>query len=411
MESLSGKILSLVTAAAGLLLLFACSTPAAAQSQSPVKDVFLTEIDVTGVNSSAGLPGHGILDGLAHWSGKAIEPVLMICAQENVNANGNPNDSCSPRDDGNTCVHTYNCKAILHPPLPLTSEDATVAVTIWDVAVPGQQAMNSQFDIPMVGQYDSTALTGGKQTFVPQGYPGTMVTVVLHSDYTKLIGTAAKVIKNVAKRKPGLPTPSPADFGAGAANELTKENLGFDRCLGSHTTSSSLSAQQITARCGNPGDPGFRSCVEMNFPSDSAQAACLTDGSMSKILQPLNTGSEAVKSFVCGLFAWVPNAWTPDSIAQKCNPGVPAGAGAAHVPAQTETPYDTCLRNAINNYPDLSQQANASGTGCYTKTGNARTTCLENILAPPLDVSKPTPKNFSARSQQFADCQIKNKVN
>jgi hypothetical protein len=401
MRHFSAEILALVMATAGALLALGACTPAAAQSQSPIKDVFLTEIDVKGAPSSYGLPGHGILDGLAHLSGTAITPVLMICAQENTNANGTPNHYCS---DSRACVHTYDCNAILLRPLPLTSEDASVDVVLYDVASPGNLAVNSQFVIPTVSKYDSTSLTSSS-TFVPSNYPGTMVTVKLKSDYTKAIGTATGAIKALAKRKLPLPEPSPGDFGAGAANELTKENLSYDRCLGSHTTSSTVSAQDIFKMCGSPGDPGYAHCVINHFPNEAAQGACLTSGSGAQIEQPVNgTLAESVKAYECRVFAWVPNFLTPDSIAQKCNPGVPAGT-AAQVPAQTETQYEMCLRNAINNYGDLAAQANNPSVGCDAKSGNAKTTCLENILEPALDVSKPTPNNFIARSQQFAACQ------
>ncbi len=401
MRRFSGTILALVTAAAGALLLLGACTPTSAQSQSPIKDVYLTEIDVTAAPSSYGLPGHGILDGLTHLSGAAITPVLMICAQENTNVNGTPNRYCS---DSRACVHTYDCKGILLKPLPLTSEDASVDVVLYDVASPGNLAVNSQFVIPTVSKYDSTSLTSSS-TFVPSSYPGTMVTVKLKSDYSKAIGTATKLIKDLPKRKLPLPEPSPEDFGAGAANELTKENLSYDRCLGSHSTSSTVSAQDIFKMCGNPGDPGYAHCVATHFASEDAQGACLTSGSGAQIEQPVNgTSRESVKAYVCRVFSWVPNVLTPDSIARQCNSGLAAGT-PAQVPARTETQYQMCLRNAINNYGDLAAQANNPGTGCDTKTGNARIACLENILEPALDVSKPTPHNFIARSQQFAACQ------
>ena len=373
MKRISAWLLTLVTLSAALLL------AAPPQSSSQVAEYALTEVDVVNAPLTAQTTDHQFAaHGLINFSHDWQAPILKVCAEEAVKPGYPHPASCSQ-----VCSYQHDCKAILTPPLKLSSAMASVHVAIEEPDMTGPAFYAANFIVMNVGNFQNTA-------YVINGQGGFQATFVIGTDYKKAVGLATSAVKAATNfiRNGKIPLPpllSLGDVSQGAQNAY---NLSVDRynmCLNGKASQYGLVTQ--SQHCLAYINSDYSSCmadVLANADHQDVVVANPPEGCADKLGQPvIDVQWQVVKAAAC---RWM-NYGAALFGMQACTPASTATAGAPPY-----SPFQYCLIGAIESMdqldpggPNLTAQASQMCNATRAKTPKAWEYCMYSVLTGPND--------------------------
>ena len=369
----------LLTCSFALLL---SAAPVAPQSPSLVAQYALTEVDVTNAPLTAQTADHQIsTHGFINFSHDWQAPDLKVCAEESVKAGYPHPASCSQ-----TCYYEHDCKAVLTPPLALSSPTAAVQVEIEEPDMSGAAFYAAKFIVNNIGNFVSTA-------YMINSQGGFQATFVISTDHKKAVGLAKSAVQAAKKiiQEGKIPLPpliSLGDVREGAQNAYNQSVQNYNMCLNAKASQYQLVTQ--AERCQGYKNSDYSSCmadVLANADHQDVVVAYAPAGCADRVGQSvIDTKTEIVKAALC---RWI-NYGAALFGTQACTPAAPISAGTPPY-----SPFQYCLMGAIESMdeldpagPNLTAQASQRCNAAQARTQGAWESCMYSVLTGPTNAQE-----------------------